>query len=77
MANPEEKARNMVFFGLCTYYRRFISGFAGIAKTPTELTGEASLSMDFRSRGRLPVTKGEPLYHTNVCIPAAWGKFQC
>jgi hypothetical protein len=71
MINTEEKARNKVFPGAVTCYRQFTFGFAGIANTSTKLTGEASLSMDFRNGSRLPVTKGGPLYRTNACVPAA------
>jgi hypothetical protein len=38
MSEPEEEKKIRSFLGLCTYYRRFISEFANIAKPPTKLT---------------------------------------
>jgi hypothetical protein len=35
---PKDKHKIRSFLGLCTYYRRFISGFANIAKPLTKLT---------------------------------------
>jgi hypothetical protein len=35
---PKDKHEIRSFLGLCTYYRRFISGFANIAKPLTKLT---------------------------------------
>jgi hypothetical protein len=35
---PKDKHEIISFLGLCTYYRRFISGFANIAKPLTKLT---------------------------------------
>jgi hypothetical protein len=35
---PKNKHEIRSFLGLCTYYRRFISGFADIAKPMTKLT---------------------------------------
>jgi hypothetical protein len=35
---PKNKDEIRSFLGLCTYYRRFISGFANIAKPLTKLT---------------------------------------
>ena len=37
---PKDKRETRSFLGLCTYYRRFISGFANIAKPLTKLTEE-------------------------------------
>jgi hypothetical protein len=37
---PKNKHEIRSFLGLCTYYRRFISGFANIAKPLTRLTEE-------------------------------------
>jgi len=37
---PNNKQQLRSFLGLCTYYRRFISGFADLAKPPTRLTEE-------------------------------------
>jgi hypothetical protein len=37
---PRNKHQIRSFLGLCTYYRRFISGFADIAKPLTRLTEE-------------------------------------
>jgi hypothetical protein len=37
---PKNKHKIRSFLGLCTYYRRFIFGFANIAKPPTKLTEE-------------------------------------
>jgi hypothetical protein len=40
---PKDKHQLRSFLGLCTYYRRFISGFAEIAKHLTQLTEENRL----------------------------------
>jgi hypothetical protein len=40
---PTNKHQLRSFLGLCTYYRRFISGFADIAKPLTRLTEEKRL----------------------------------
>jgi hypothetical protein len=37
---PKDKHQLRSFLGLCTYYRKFISGFADIAKPLTHLTEE-------------------------------------
>jgi len=37
---PKDKHQLRSFFWGCTYYRRFVSGFEGIAKPLTSLTGE-------------------------------------
>jgi hypothetical protein len=37
---PKDKHEIRSFLGLCTYYRRFIPGFANIAKPLTKLTEE-------------------------------------
>jgi hypothetical protein len=36
--SPKNKQKIRSFLGLCTYYRRLISGFANIVKLPTKLT---------------------------------------
>jgi hypothetical protein len=41
--SPTDKHQIRRFLGLCTYYRRFISGFADIAKPLTRLTAEKRL----------------------------------
>jgi hypothetical protein len=40
---PKDKHEVRSFLGLCTYYRRFISGFANIAKTLTKLTEQKKI----------------------------------
>jgi hypothetical protein len=63
------------FLGLCSHYRRFIPGFVDICGTADQTHGsETSFWIDSKSRWRLPVTKGGPLYRTNACIPAAGRK---
>jgi hypothetical protein len=40
---PKNKHEIRSFLGLCTYYRRFISGSANIAKPLTKLTGQKQI----------------------------------
>jgi hypothetical protein len=50
---PKNKHEIGSFLGLCTYYRRFISSFANIAKPLTRLTEEKQASSGLR-RWRMP-----------------------
>jgi hypothetical protein len=44
MANPKDKHEIRRFLGLCTFYGRFISGFADIAKPLTKLAEQKQSS---------------------------------
>jgi hypothetical protein len=52
------------FLGLCTYYRRFISGFANTTKPLTRPTEEKRLPVGSRGGGHLPNIKG-----SSMCLP--------
>jgi hypothetical protein len=60
--NPQNKRATRSFMGLCTYYRRFISGFADIAKPLTKLT-ERKISFQWTSEGQAAFEK----LHVALC----------
>jgi hypothetical protein len=54
---PKNKHEIKSFLGLCSYYRRFISGLANIAKPLTKLTKEKQAQAAYQT-----LNKGDPLY---------------
>jgi hypothetical protein len=72
MATPRNKHEIRSFLGLCTYYRRVISGFVSIAKLLTSLTEEKSaFQWTLEVEAAVLSRKEASLYRAYPCLPAA------
>jgi hypothetical protein len=74
---PMDKHKLKSFFGLCTYYRRFIVGLADIAKPLTQFTEEKCTSFQWspEAEAAFQCIKGSLCTAPDLRYPQPSGKF--
>ncbi len=72
---PTKKKEVQSFLGFCNFYRRFIRGFAGVAKPLTSLTGKGEWVWGMEQHEAFEEVKRRMTEEPVLIVPRDDGKF--